>query len=326
MTDELLFRYITEQADENEKQEVKEWVAVSEEREQELSGMKNSWVLAGLNNEVDPLKKEQAIQRIMDKISALNKKPVRKIIHAKWLKYAAVILLVIGLTSLGYLISNLQFSNSGYTEIIVPKGERSKIILPDGSTVQLNGGSQLKFEPTFQSGKRKVLLEGEAFFDVTHDKTHPFLVETGILEVEVLGTSFNVCSYSDDKTITTYLESGKVKISIAGKEDIFLTPSEALKFEKSTGKVTMRTIDDHCFSDWTKGMLNIKGETIEELAKKLERRFDVEIQFGDSEVQNHTYSGTIQDENLNTVLEALKFASSLNYKQNGKVVTIYSLK
>jgi ferric-dicitrate binding protein FerR (iron transport regulator) len=152
------------------------------------------------------------------------------------------------------------------------------------------------------------------------------LVETGILEVEVLGTSFNVCSYSDDKTITTYLESGKVKISINGKEDIFLTPSEVLKFEKSTGKVTTRTIDDHCFSDWTKGMLNIKGETIEELAKKLERRFDVEIQFGDSEVQNHTYSGTIQDENLNTVLEALKFASSLNYKQNGKIVTIYSLK
>ena len=326
MTDELLFRYVSGQAGDDEKKEVWKWVALSEERERELSRMINSWVLASLNNEYDRFKKEQAIQLIMEKISALNKKPVRKIIQIKWLKQAAVILVVIGLTSLGYFLSNMQISQSGYTEIIVPKGERSKVVLPDGSTVQINGGSQLRLEPSFQTGKRKVHLEGEAFFDVTHDKSHPFLVETSNLQVEVLGTSFNVCSYSDDRTITTYLESGKIKISIDGKEDIFLAPSEVLKFEKATGEITMNTIEDHRFSDWTKGILNIQGETIEELAKKLERRFDVEINFGDDEVRNHTYSGSIKDTNLETILEALKFASSLNYEQNEKAVTLYSLK
>lgn len=328
MTDEILFKYISDQANGGEKRKVQEWAAISEERKKELSRMKNSWVLASLHNEGDPRIKELEIQLILDKISALNKKTGSKILRIKWLKYAAILFFVIGLSGLtGYFISNARFLNSGFTEIIVPKGERSKVFLPDGSTVQLNGGSQLKFEPSFQSGKRKVFLDGEAFFEVTRDKSHPFIVETNNnFQVEVLGTRFNVSSYAEDKTITTYLESGKVKINMKGKEAIYLKPSEVFKYEKNSGDAIKQTINDESYSDWTKGILNIKGETIEELAKKLERRFDIEIIFGDDEVMNHTYSGSIKDEDLNNVLSALEFLSSLNFNRNGKVVTLFSKK
>ncbi len=326
MTDNLLFKYISDQADEDEKQAVREWAAIDEKRQLELSRMKNSWILAGLENEIDPVKKELAIRQIMDKIKVLKKKDSSGTLWIKWFKYAAAIMLIIGLSGIsGYFISTSKFSNSGFTEIIVPNGERSKVVLPDGSTVQLNSGTQLKFKSVFLSGKRKVFLDGEAFFEVTHDKSRPFVVETNNkLKVEVLGTAFNVCSYDDDKIITTYLETGKVKISIDGGKDIFLRPSEMLSFEKQSGKTKKRTIDDHHFSDWTRGILNIKGETIEKLAKKLERRFDIQILFGDDEVRNHIYSGSIKDEDLETVLEAIKFASSLKYTHNGKIITIYS--
>lgn len=327
MTEETLIKYITGQADAGEVNHIKAWASASEERQRELARMKNSWILSGLGNDVDQLIKEPEIRRILDKIRMVNKGDCKKPLRVKLLKYAAVLFLTISLSgSVGYFISQSILPASEYTRIIVPKGERSKVVLPDGSTVQLNGGSQLKFSPAVHSGKRTVLLEGEAFFDVAHDPSHPFVVETGKLQIKVLGTRFNVSSYPDDKTITTYLEKGKVEVRIKGQGDTYLKPTEALKFDKLTGNTTKRVITDSRFSDWTKGILNIKGETIEELAKKLERRFDIHILFGDHEVRKHIYSGSIKDENLETVLEALRFASSLKYEKHEKTVTICSVK
>jgi len=327
MTDETLIKYITGQADAEEVKQARAWASASEERQRELSRIKNVWILAGLGNEVDKLIREPEIRRILDKIRMINREDYKKTLRVKLLKYAAILLLVVGISgSTGYFISRSTIPSSEYAGIIVPKGERSKVVLPDGSTVQLNGGSQLKFSPAFRSGTRTVLLEGEAFFEIASDKFHPFLVNTGNLQIEVLGTSFNVSSYPDDEAITTFLEEGQVKVHIDGREDLFLKPSEALRFEKSTGKVFSQAVSDRRFSDWTKGILNIKGETIEELARKLERRFDIQILFGDDEVREHTYSGSIKDENLDTVLEALRFASSLKYEKHEKTVTIYSVK
>jgi ferric-dicitrate binding protein FerR (iron transport regulator) len=263
----------------------------------------------------------------LDKIRLIGKKDHQKTRRLELLKYAAIVLLIVGLSgSIGYFISRSTIPDSGYAGIVVPNGERSKVILPDGSTVQLNGGSELKFSPVFRSGKRTVFLEGEAFFDVTHDRSHPFIVETGNLQIKVLGTRFNVSSYPDDQIITTYLEEGKVEITIGGKDGTLLKPSEVLEFDRMDGKASKKVINDHRFSDWTRGVLNIKGETIEELAKKLERRFDIRIAFGDDEVRKRVYSGSIKDESLDTVLEALRFASSLQYEKQGKRVLLYSLK
>lgn len=327
MTEETLIKYITGQADADEANHVRAWVSASEECRRELARMKNTWILSGLGNEVDKLIKEPQIRRTLDKIRIISKKDHQKTLRLKLLKYAAVLLLIVSISgSVGYFISRSTVPASEYAGIIVPNGERSKVVLPDGSTVQLNGGSQLKFSPAFTSRKRTVLLEGEAFFDVAHDPSHPFVVETGNLQIKVLGTRFNVSSYPDDKTITTYLEQGKVEVSIEGQGNTYLKPSEVLKFDKSTGKAVKQTINDSRFSDWTRSVLNIKGETIEELAKKLERRFDININFGDHEVRKYIYSGSIKDENLDTVLEALRYASSLNYEKQEKIVTLYSVK
>jgi ferric-dicitrate binding protein FerR (iron transport regulator) len=326
MTDELLLKYISGQATEKEIRDVHEWASNSEEYMQELSRMKNIWILAGLDNELDPVKKEQEIRRILTKVRALNQKARKSTLRLKWLKYAAVIFVVIGLSgSSGYFLSQSQIENLvGYTEIIVPRGERSGVVLPDGSTVQLNGGSNLKFEPSFRNAKRMVVLEGEAFFDVAHDQSRPFIVEAAGLQVEVLGTRFNVASYPEDRFIIAYLESGKVKIDMEGQNEVFLKPSEAVEFDKTTGEFQKITQTDQRLTDWTKGILTVKGETIEILSKRLERRFDINILFGDDEVRNHLYTGSIRDEDLITVLDALKFASSLNYKKEGKIVTLYS--
>jgi len=326
MTDEVLYKYISDQASADETLEVREWTKSSDERKSELARLMNAWILSGLDHVVDPKLKNQEIERIWNIIRQITIKEQKKAFRIRFIRYAAAILLLISLSgTIGYFVSNLSsMSNSEITEIIVPKGQRSTVLLPDGSTVQLNSDSHLSFSSFSKTGKRKVYLIGEGFFNVAHDKAHPFVVEATDLQVEVLGTSFNISSYPGDKLITTYLQSGKVKISDNSKNDVFLNPNEAYSYNTITHKSVKEKIDDQRFSDWTKGLLTIDGEKIGEFAKKLERRFDIQIEFGDELVKQHLYTGSIKDQDLITVLNALEFASSIKYERIGTRVIFYS--
>lgn len=327
MTEKLLFKYISGQASKKEIEVVREWSSVSEQRKGELLTLKNIWILTGLDNEIDEQKKENEIRRIMARIRELTIKDQRTKTRTLWLKYAAIAFFLVGLSgSIGYFISSSRnniLPDTGFTEIITPNGERSNVVLPDGSLVNLNAGSVLKFVPSFSADEREVSLQGEAFFQVEHDASRPFIVKTGNLKIKVLGTSFNVSNYLEDSSITTFLENGKIQVQIEDNYFV-LKPSEALKYDKTTGKSSKQEVLDNHFSDWTRGQLTVKGETIEKLAKKLERRFNIQVVFGDDEVKKHMYTGSIKDNNIDIVLEALEFASSLKYKQEDDVVFLYS--
>jgi len=328
MTEDLIFKYISGNTDSKEDLEIREWENGSDERKTELARVKNIWVLSGLENEINTDKKEAEIERIFKIISELKVKEKKKAFRLKFSQYAAAILLLISISgSVGYFISYSSFdSTPHYTEIFVRKGERSTIVLPDGSKVQLNSDSHLKFVSDFRSNKRKVTLDGEAFFNVTHDQSRPFIVETQELNIEVLGTSFNVSCYPNDSLVTTFLQSGKVKINSGKSDNVFLSPHETYMFNKVTQESKKLKVIDQRYMDWTLGKLTINSETIGEFAKKLERRFNVQIEFGDSEAKNHIYSGSIKDEDINTLLEALIFASNINYKREGDTITLYSKK
>jgi ferric-dicitrate binding protein FerR (iron transport regulator) len=328
MTEDLIFKYISGNAAPEERLEVKKWEDGSDERKKELARMKNIWVLSGLENEIDSDKKAEEIEQILDIIRELNIKEKQKAFRLKFSRYAAAIVLLICVSgTIGYFISYFSFNlTPQYTEIFVPKGERSIVTLPDGSTVQLNSESHLKFISDFRSQKRKVTLQGEAFFNVSHDKSRPFVVEMQDMNIEVLGTSFDVSCYPNDSLITTFLQFGKVKINSGKSDDIFLSPNEAYFYNKATQESKKIKVQDQRYIDWTKGKLTINSETIGDFAKKLERRFNVKIEFGDSEAKNHIYSGSIKDEDINTLLEALIFASNIDFKRNGDTIILYSKK
>ena len=329
MDENLLVNYITGQASDGDKETIKKWIDESEERKLELVRLKNVWNIAGLSNEVNQEKKQKAIQQILQKIKRLKTSSPKSIGSYPWFKYAAILILFLCLSgTMGYVAFRAGMYNqlAGFTEIIVPNGERSDVILPDGSHVKLNSGSSLKFNLSVGGSERKVQLNGEAFFDVVHDKTRPFIVETSGMDVEVLGTKFNITSYSDDQLITTFLESGKVKVNVKGKKPIFLKPNEVVRLEKNTNKLSKLVANDGRYTDWRKGILTMKDETMAGMARKLERRFGVEIQFGDPGIKKHTYNGSLKGDDLITVLEAMKFSSSMTYKRLGNRVILYSAK
>ncbi len=329
MTEELLIKYISGQANEEETAEVLNWTKNSAEKEKEISRLKNIWILSGLNLEINSFQKRQEIDRIMEMIYQENITGLRKRRLLQFISYAAGILLIVGISAaLGYFLSQKSInSNPKYTEIYVPKGERSSVHLPDGSMVQLNSDSHLRFESTLSaSGKRKVNLSGEGFFEIKPDSLHPFIVETPGYNVEVLGTSFDVCCYPNDSLYTTFLQKGKVKISKTDSTPVYLIPSELYCYNLTTKQSSKEKIGDFRYTDWTKGRFTIAGETIGELAKKLERRFNINIVFGDAEAKNHEYSGSIKDEDLNTMLEALTYASTIKFEHKGDTIVLYSKK
>lgn len=331
MKDELLIRYITGQATPSEIKQVIEWSSLSTANYDELLRSKNAWILAGLNRPVNQEIKKDDIRKILGRINKTKPgyKSSRFRIISGLGRIAAVLILALITGVVGFYLSQKGLVSVSYTEVVVARGERSKVVLPDGSLVLLNSESRLKFPASFHGSKRKVELEGEAYFEVRHNANRPFIVHSADLDVEVLGTRFNLCNYPDEDRIETYLESGRIKIALPGmieKDKLILNPSEAFQYNRSTGEQQKLTCADTHLTDWTRGILTIRGETIEQLSKKLERRFNVSIHFRDNQVKQHTYSGSISDQDLNIILEAMSFTSSLSFERKDDKVTIWSKK
>jgi len=328
MNEDILYKYVTGQADELEKREVDRLSLQSEEFKNELNRLQNIWVLSGVSNKIDDELIQTGIAEILAKISQIqNQKRRRNLKLSAW-QYAAALVITIFISgAVGYYAS-WKFSGGAtgqITKVVVDRGERSTVVLPDGSEVKINSGSTLSFPVSFNGSRRVVSFTGEAFFRVKKDKRHPFIVESGKLTVEVLGTQFNFRNYGDEWLSATYLQSGRVKLVFDGQDDIYMLPSEFVKVDKQGHYEKIKVKDDY-YTDWTRGIFTVRGETIESLAKRLERLFDVQVYFADEDVRKHTYTGSINDDNLKNILEAIHYASSLKYKWNEeeRKVTFYS--
>jgi len=283
---------------------------------------------------------------------------------------AAVVipLLLAGFASGWYLQKNVQYNaeSLAYTVIISPKGQRTQVILPDKSKVWLNSNTTIKYPSNFNQIDRSVYIDGEAFFDVTHNKAKPFFVKTSKFNIKVYGTTFNVSAYKTDNTIETTLVKGKISITgikIKGEkaDEIILMPNESFKFikneqlvitkikkelnnsssEPSVAKesstvvsnaltipkiIVARNVNVEPIIGWKEGKLFFDNETFESLSVKLERRYDVKIYFEDKKVANLKYTGRFEKENINQALDALKLTTPFEYKMNLKEIDISNKK
>lgn len=224
-------------------------------------------------------------------------------------------------------------------ELKVGYGGRSKMILSDGSTVWLNAGSRLRYPDVFSGSKREVSLEGEAFFDVAKREDMPFFVHAGRITVKVLGTRFDVKAYRGDAGVTTTLISGKVQVMMDGEPDkkIVLSPSEklvvmnAVSGREDAGRgnalhylvqgVT-KAEDSLPEAAWIENRLVISNETFGDIAKELERRYDVEIEFAGGQLAQEHLSGIFEKETIGQVLDILKMTTKFKYSIEGKKVRL----
>lgn len=248
----------------------------------------------------------------------------RKLYHV-W--YAAAAVLIMGL-----LIANLLQEREEpvvpleYYTAIAPKGSVSQTILPDGTVIFLNAGSELKYAANRYQQEREVFLTGEAWFDVEKVEEMPFTVHTSFYDVQVKGTEFNVKAYPDDDDVVTTLEEGSIQINSTPNlkltQDILLEPGEQLVYHKSDKTVSVKKVRTNLFSSWKDNKLIFINMKLDQLVTLLERKYGVDISVQDQEILKYHYDGTIKNETIIEVLNIIKQTLPINYLIKDQEVVI----
>ena len=208
-----------------------------------------------------------------------------------------------------------------YNILRVPRGGEYSVVLGDGTSVCLNSESELRYPVQFDRGERRVFLRGEGYFEVAKDSTSRFIVKAGEMEVEALGTTFNVKAYQEDKELTTTLFEGKVRTSV-GKDEVILKPDESLSFDKSSRRMIVSDELAAYARMWKDNELVFKGETMEEVAVMLDRLYNVKVRFASEKVKRYRFSGVIKNNSLENVIELISLTAPIVYKKVGGEIII----
>jgi ferric-dicitrate binding protein FerR (iron transport regulator) len=212
----------------------------------------------------------------------------------------------------------LATSNITYLERANPNGQKSKIILTDGTVVWLNAASKIRFPEKFDVKERRVFLEGEAFFDVTRDENRPFVIQSKSAVTTVLGTTFNVKSY-EKEPIQITVASGKVKVNMenAGSlenDELVLIQNEQITFSPESGELIKKNVDSNYFLSWKEDIIRFDNSKLSEVAKTLERWYDKKITIENEKLNNCKLVAEYKNEKLYNVLLSLKFSLGIDFK------------
>ena len=209
------------------------------------------------------------------------------------------------------------------------KGEKKVINLPDGSVVWLNESSTLEYPSKFESAIRKIsLLEGEAYFDVKRDERKPFHVEAAGTQTKVLGTAFNIRSYSYLQNVQVTVTRGKVAVEELESDGYdpavkILLPNEQASVNLKTKEIKKVLVNSANAMAWREGKLLFDNERLADITTILENKFDVKISFKDNSIKNYHISAEfISTDSIDHVLELLSLANNLNYQINDNKITI----
>ena len=242
-------------------------------------------------------------------------------------KIAASILIFVAAGWISWKLIDIPKKPAQISKTIIkenPNGQKSKIFLPDGSTVWLNAASKLSFHDGFSDSLRLVSLDGEAYFNVSKDLNRPFIVKIQGVRVVVLGTSFNV-NTRHNGLLDVSLVKGKVRVSSASSGDeIILSPGEYSTFDR-TGKFYEKGhFDQELTTSWKDGILYFKNASLNDMTSKLERWYGVKIVDGIKNPVSKHFTGRFDNENLDNVLRNISFALGFEYEINGNNIIIHN--
>ena len=270
-------------------------------------------------------------EELTDKIwkAALNQSPHQRNKRYLWIyktfKIAATLILVFFVYL--FLKENLNRSNdlNENDQKVVSKesntGQKSKLHLPDGTIIWLNSASSISYKKPFDPNLREVELTGEAYFQVAENSEQPFMVHFGNTQVKVLGTSFNISSYTDENMITISLIEGKIEVVNSGYQEK-LTKGWVAKIDKETN--TVKTFKDKVSKSiaWTEGILVFDEASFSDIFQRLQRWYGIKIIINGEPDRDMRFTGSFKQEYLNNVLENLISSDNISYKIDGEIVEI----
>ena len=228
-------------------------------------------------------------------------------------------------TTLNYQVAQTasQKEKPIYNKVEIPRGGEYALVLSDGTKVHLNSMSSLRFPVTFGAGARVVELEGEAYFEVS--KTgQPFLVNTKGVQVEVLGTTFNISAYPDEEYQAT-LVNGSVKVNAEKIGSLILKPSQQATLSVGSNSMQVRTVDTSFYTSWVEGKIHFKDQRLEDIMKTLSRWYDMEVVYQNERIKDFRFGCHLDRyEEIAPFVRLLEKTEKVHAKINGKTITFYN--
>ena len=231
---------------------------------------------------------------------------------------AAVIAIIIGRVNFFRYMNEQQVT---LAEVTTSFGEKRQVTLPDGTLLVLNSCSQVRYPERFVGDSREIELEGEGYFRVARNEKMPFIVKTKRLDVRVLGTRFDVKSYSTDEIVSVSVESGKVQVDLP-EAMMRLTAKEQVLINTVSGEYNKRR-EERTMAVWRKGNLRFNSTPIHDVAKELERMYNCRITFAEGQNFDNLISGEHDNKSLDAVLQAVEYTSGIHYKRMGNMIQLY---
>lgn len=235
---------------------------------------------------------------------------------------------IIGKQEKNRLVYSNAYSNGKlvYNTLKIPYGKKFEVQLSDGTVVYLNAGTSLRYPVQFvKNQSRQVYLTGEAYFEVSKDKAHPFTVNTQEVKVEVLGTKFNVNSYTEDVSSDVVLVEGKVSLYKDKKtteNQVYLLPGIKGSNTRGQQKITTETVNTDYYTAWVKGSLVFKNESFNSIIKKLERHYNVTFINKNKVLGREIFNARFDNEPIEVVLKYFSDSYAIDYKIEGDKITI----
>lgn len=311
MDKDLLYRFFEGCASVEEMKSIKEWAEASEENSKLLRRERklfNAIILSG---------------RIDGQTTLQNKKI--KHVFREFLKIASVVAITIGITAALFSIGkDKDMTEVAMQTITVPAGQRVNLDLPDGTNVWLNAGTKMQYPVSFMKEKREVILDGEAYFEVAHNEKCPFIVRTHAMDVEVLGTKFNVEAYSKHNRFETSLMQGKVRVKLPGNDKAVINLQPHCKTTLIDGKMVVSPIDNYNVYRWKEGLYCFKNKPFVRIMEDLERYYDLKIQLDKKSIENVILTGKFRiSDGLDYALRVLQKDVAFTYRRDKDNDVIY---
>lgn len=349
---ELLHRWEAGDIEPDELARLQNMMSHLGESEQVRKGMLDELMISSEEPVSDRSRYDEMFGRIKQSIDQL-KEDARNKMELKYvlMKIAAVVVfafLLGGSASFFILKSNLFEPKEMFCEVVAPRGSTSQILLPDNSSVWLNAGSKIRYSSAFNKTNRFLKLEGEGYFKVAKNKEIPFVVDAFGFEVKAVGTEFNVKAYKEETTIETTMVEGRVSLHHSTENimnGVYLEPNQKATFFKREKDITVEVlkkieekkelnylpehrliiaprVDPSAQVSWKEKRLIIAREQLGPLAEILSRKYDFKFEFKSEDVKHYVFNGTLEDETLQQVMDAIKLSSPIDYKIVGKTVFI----
>lgn len=213
-------------------------------------------------------------------------------------------------------------NQTAYHELSVPAGGEFQYTLPDGTKVWLNSKSNLRFPKVFDKGTRHVYLNGEAFFDVTKDPRHPFIVTTTQGDIQVYGTRFNVTDY-EKEALSAVLVSGSIEFKSPHGKSVRLRPSQQVVYDAQSDRIQVNEVDTLLYTSWINHQFIFKGETLENIMNTLSRWYDFTPVFQSDEIRHIRLSGRLnRHEDVRILLQSYEASTGIKFRVNQKEIII----